>query len=110
MPVQRCRKNNKPGWRWGSSGACYTYKAGDEEGRKKAKRKAILQGIAIEAGEVSIGKIPFLLTELQSDSLTEGKPFDGFVAGDFVDAHNRRILIEKDELEEYAENTQAAID
>jgi len=53
---------------------------------------------------------PLLLTELQSDSLTEGKAFDGFVAGDFVDAHGRRILVEEDELQEYADNTQAAID
>ena len=52
----------------------------------------------------------FLLTELQAEALTEGKAFDGFVAGDFIDAHGRRILVEESELEDYAANTQAAID
>ena len=64
----------------------------------------------LNAMEANINRTPLLLTELQSDSLTEGKAFDGFVAGDFIDAHGRRILVEEDELEEYAENTQAAIE
>ncbi len=110
MPLKRCRSDSKPGYKWGDSGKCYTYTAGSEEGRKKAKRKAILQGAAIETGDATIDRTPFLLTELQSDSLTEGKAFDGFVAGDFVDMHGRRILVEEDELQEYAANTQAAID
>lgn len=39
MPVIRCVKNGKKGWKWGNEGFCYT---GSE-----AKEKAIAQGIAI---------------------------------------------------------------
>ena len=52
----------------------------------------------------------FLVTELQTDTLTEGKTFDGFVAGNFIDMRGRRILVEEDELEDYVANTQAAIE
>lgn len=47
MPVQRCTKNGKPAYRWGKSGKAYTYTAGDEESRKRAKKKAEKQGIAV---------------------------------------------------------------
>jgi hypothetical protein len=50
VPVERCQKDGKPGYRWGGPDAgtkCYTYTAGDEASRKKAKRKAYLQGAAI---------------------------------------------------------------
>lgn len=48
MPVQECQGDGgKPGYRWGSSGACYVYSPGDEAGRKKAKQKAYIQGSAI---------------------------------------------------------------
>ncbi|MGH9158208.1 MAG: phage protease [Acidimicrobiales bacterium] len=110
MPIQSCRSDDKPGYRWGAGGKCYTYTAGDAAGQKRAKGKAIAQGVAI--GDIAIESMqnPFLVTELQTDALTEGKAFDGFVAGDFVDMHGARILIEDKELSEYAEHTQAAID
>lgn len=38
MPVQRCSKDGKSGWRWGSDGECYTGPA--------AKQKAIDQAVA----------------------------------------------------------------
>ena len=47
MPVERCTRNGKPGYRYGKSGRCYTYTAGNEASRKEAKRKAHLQGAAI---------------------------------------------------------------
>jgi len=48
VPVQRCQAEGRPGYRWGGpSQTCYTYTAGDEPSRKKAKQKAILQGAAI---------------------------------------------------------------
>ena len=47
MPVQVCKVGNKPGFKYGGSGKCYTYEAGSESGRKSAKRKAIMQGAAI---------------------------------------------------------------
>ena len=38
MPVQRCEKDGKKGWKWGSEGTCYTGPA--------AKQKATDQGVA----------------------------------------------------------------
>ncbi len=49
MPVQLCRKDGKPGYKYGESGHCYTYEVGNEASRKKAKQKAHLQGAAIQA-------------------------------------------------------------
>lgn len=53
MPLIKCRKDDKPGWKYGDSGTCYTYKAGNEKSEAAAKLKAIKQGIAIsrESGE-----------------------------------------------------------
>lgn len=41
MPVQRCTKNGKPGWKWGESGTCYTGPG--------AKARAAAQGRAAYA-------------------------------------------------------------
>ncbi len=41
MPVQKCTKGGKPGWRWGKSGKCYIGSG--------AKAKAAKQGAAIKA-------------------------------------------------------------
>jgi len=49
MPVIACRKEGKPGYKWGSEGHCYTYTPGNEESRKAAKRKAHIQGAAAKA-------------------------------------------------------------
>lgn len=46
MPVQECTLDGKSGYKWGSSGKCYTYS--DEAGRKRAKRRAHIQGYAVE--------------------------------------------------------------
>ncbi len=43
MPVERCIKNGKSGWRWGKSGVCYTGRG--------AKNKALKQGRAIHANK-----------------------------------------------------------
>lgn len=40
MPLEKCKKGGKSGWKWGDSGACYVGPG--------AKKKAIKQGIAIE--------------------------------------------------------------
>ena len=47
MPVNRCQLNNKPGYKWGDSGKCYTYVPGNRSSETKAKDKAVKQGIAI---------------------------------------------------------------
>ena len=46
MPIKECQDNGKPGLKWGDRGKCYTYSPNDERARNKAKRSAILQGIA----------------------------------------------------------------
>jgi hypothetical protein len=47
MPVMSCTENDKPGYKYGEGGRCYTYSPDDEDSRKEAKRKAIIQGAAI---------------------------------------------------------------
>jgi hypothetical protein len=47
MPVMRCRKNGKPGYKWGKKGTCYPYTPGDPASRRAARRKAMAQGQAI---------------------------------------------------------------
>lgn len=48
MPVEKCTKNGKPGYRWGNGGTCYPYTAGDDASQNRAKKKALKQGEAIE--------------------------------------------------------------
>lgn len=57
MPLNRCMKDGKPGYRWGSGdGAkCYTYTVGNEESRKRARKKAMEQAAAIEANKKGDG-------------------------------------------------------
>jgi hypothetical protein len=47
MPVQSCEENNKPGYKWGQQGKCYTYNPDNEGQRRKAKQYAIIQGYAV---------------------------------------------------------------
>lgn len=48
MPVKATTKNGKPGYKYGESGAVYTYTPGNEASRERAKEKAAKQGRAIE--------------------------------------------------------------
>ena len=50
MPVQPCQSEGKPGYRWGESGACYTYTPGDESSMSRARASAERQGRAARAG------------------------------------------------------------
>lgn len=47
MPVKECSENGRPGFKWGDEGKCYTYPPNNEGAKSKAKKSAILQGIAI---------------------------------------------------------------
>lgn len=49
MPVQRCEEQGQPGFKYGESGACYTYTNGDKRAQQMARSKAAKQGRAIEA-------------------------------------------------------------
>lgn len=52
MPLKRCMKDGKPGYKWGeNNNSCFTYTVGNEESRKKAKQKAMEQAAAIEANK-----------------------------------------------------------
>lgn len=46
MPIQSCSFENKPGFKWGEQGKCYTYTAGDESSMNEARKKANEQGVA----------------------------------------------------------------
>lgn len=47
MPLKRCQADDQPGWKWGDSGKCYTYTAGDEASEKAAREKAMKQAAAM---------------------------------------------------------------
>lgn len=49
----------------------------------------------------------FLFVDL---ALADGRPFDGLAAGEFIDMYGRKVSFKPDELDEYAANTQAAIE
>ena len=51
MPVKSCRKNGKPGYKYGDSGKCYTYEPGNDASRKRARKQAREQGRAIRANQ-----------------------------------------------------------
>lgn len=52
MPKMACKVGDKPGWKWGSEGHCYTYKPGDEKSSGEAAKRAYLQGVAIGGGKL----------------------------------------------------------
>jgi hypothetical protein len=47
MPIKDCQLEGKPGLKWGDQGKCYTYTPNNEGSRRKAKKSAIAQGLAI---------------------------------------------------------------
>jgi len=49
MPVMKCRRKGRPGYKWGASGHCYTYEPGSRAGVATAKRKARIQGAAVKS-------------------------------------------------------------
>ena len=57
MPVMSCSENGSPGWKYGASGKCYTYTAGNEKASGKAKQKAYLQGATITGGKMTEDEI-----------------------------------------------------
>lgn len=64
MPVQPCQSDGKPGYRWGDTGRCFTYERGDEDGRERARQKAVRQGAAISySRQKSAGTTPDTLVK-----------------------------------------------
>ena len=52
MPVMSCMMDGMPGFKYGESGHCYTYTKGNEKAMGRAKRKALLQGVAMGGGKL----------------------------------------------------------
>ena len=52
MPVTRCIIGKKVGFKWGKSGKCYTYDPRSHTSKNSAKKKAIMQGLAIGKGRL----------------------------------------------------------
>lgn len=49
MPVQPCREDGRPGYKWGKEGRCYTYVVNKPGAKERAKEKAIKQGLVIKS-------------------------------------------------------------
>ena len=47
-PAMKCQRNGMPGFKYGPGGNCYTYSKDDKDSKKKALKRAKLQGVAIE--------------------------------------------------------------
>jgi len=41
LPIKKCQKGGKPGYKWGDSGVCITYNTNDEASRKRARLKVL---------------------------------------------------------------------
>ena len=83
MPVMSCNEKGSPGYKYGESGKCYTYSEGDEEGRKRAKQKAYIQGAAISSrtGEPMHKEDAGIFQEIldETENLEKGINYDKFV-------------------------------
>lgn len=47
MPVKNCQLEGQPGYKWGDQGKCYTYDPSSDSSKRRARQKAINQGLAI---------------------------------------------------------------
>jgi hypothetical protein len=106
MPVQSCNQNGRPGYKYGESGACYTYSPGDESGRKKAKQKAFIQGAAIAArtGE----KMEKEDASAFEDFLDEAATLEKARYDKFVDDGEGLIVEYPDDVEKFNPNHSAS--
>jgi hypothetical protein len=63
--------NDRSGYKYGEEGKCYPYAAGNERSRKAAKRKAMMQGAAIESSKArASGKSGYAVKEY-GDSIND---------------------------------------
>ena len=80
MPLQKCTISANPGWKWGAEGKCYEYKPNDEVSQKEAKRKAILQGVAIGDFEAVGAHINFIKGAWKGAAVRTSFDFDGVLS------------------------------
>lgn len=81
-PLQECQLDGQPGYRWGDSGKCYTYTAGNDDSRGKAKQKAYQQGYAM--GESALAATAELRERFEQ--------FETRLLNDLVEARDRSHL------------------
>jgi hypothetical protein len=96
MPVKECQSNGKPGLKYGDQGKCYTYTPKDERSRNRAKKSAILQGIAIgefaEIGEK--GGIKESKKAPKSDTPNKNPKGEGTAKGDASTQRGAEVSVE----------------
>jgi hypothetical protein len=85
MPIQSCSINGKTGYKWGEQGHCYTYDSNSPASEKKAKKKALAQGLAIgDIGKINDENLDTLLKSLKEwfkekwVDISRPKPGGGF--------------------------------
>jgi len=90
MPVESCRIEGKPGYRWGKSGKCYTYTPGNEQSRNRAKDKAAKQGRAIQVNKASnIQSVRFRKDMFSKQQAISWAKSHGFKYGDVEETTNQ---------------------
>lgn len=99
MPLMKCRKDNKPGFKWGPEGKCYTYDPKSQISKDNARNKALKQGKAIEIskGVFETSKISFdfdgVLTTKRGKELALRKIMDGYQVYIISARHNNYDIL-----------------
>ena len=97
MPINSCSENNKPGFKWGEQGKCYTYTPKNEGSKRNAKKSAILQGLAIGDFKGEGLKVSFdyheTLTTDQGKKLLEKEQKEGNIIYIISAAHDVNELL-----------------
>jgi len=107
MPVVRCQADGKPGYKWGSSGHCYTYEAGDRAASKQAFTMALYgtgYGIAPHDGHWII--FPVNTAWSKNAALPSSAPFGPF--GDRVDIRLASFSMAASPISPFDHNTYLA--
>lgn len=97
MPLKKCSKDGKSGWKYGDSGHCYTGPG--------AKKKAIKQGIAIDGPEGFKTNAEYTEAEL-NEAIEEVVYFGANAFEDDFDSLEQGVLayISKDERDKIPES------
>ena len=95
MPIKECQLEGKPGLKWGDQGKCYTYTPKDEGSRRKAKKSAIAQGLAI--GDLKLEDLRVSFDYHDTLTTDEGKKL---LEKEFNEKNNIYIISAADSIEE----------
>lgn len=71
MPLERCQTDGRPGWKWGESGKCYVYTAGNEESESAARKKAMAQASAMGEFPATGNRSTQLPLEVRSSTVAD---------------------------------------